>query len=250
MTIKTIELQFETGRTSFCRYAPEVGKTFYLGPFIQVRAILSEQKSVWPRISPESALFGHHLTARIPWEMASRLFEYVETRMNGEVLPSGSCYEFAAFMIGYDESRFHATSRINKLFLNSQRLPEPLSNIPIMPPGELIIVAHPDHLAIGIEDEYGNRDPDYGDMGHGPLYVQHAAISVGTVEGHPSGHKETWVIHRTAWNGRLALDPLSAVLRGYRKSLIMHPHIWAGGSLPPEDLHLYRVMHPHLPDAN
>lgn len=177
-------------------------------------------------------------TLELPLWLTRRLSQYALQLVARDSLRAdkGNCHDFTMSMLGYDVKDWkEATVIVSKEREDAAQVSVDVSTIDL---GIGLIVAHPDY-EIAPPPHYPYFD-NYAPppIGHGPIHTVHSGLSVGELEDGGS-----WVLHRIAMGGALALDPLSKFRSAYDQSpqLIPLDH-WRDGIRPtPDDMHLFQM---------
>lgn len=175
--------------------------------------------------------------------MVDSLIEYIDSRLFASDSSGGNCHDFTCYLTGMDVEPPAATRIVNGLRSTRLSAVEQAGSIPL---GDVVIVTHPNHVMIG-PIVNGERHPDYGSEGHGPLRVQHSAVSVGSVVmmGAVSKHQDVpHALQRMSLNGPFGLTSISGIMEQY-KDLVPHgidTSCWAEGRAPsPDDVYLHSL---------
>jgi hypothetical protein len=182
--------------------------------------------------------------ARLPQGMVEALVAYVEDRYEApkDCRSQGNCHDFACFLAGFDAEYKIATKAVNNIFSSHIDMTATQDYLHI-PLGDLVVIGHPNHIMTGPLVN-GQRNSAYSSDGHGPLLVQHSAVSIGVVaetENSETTRKEvTHMLQRMALGGPLGITSLPDTLEEYKQFVpTLDWRYWMNGAPQADDLCAY-----------
>lgn len=238
-----IEVGIETVPTTYLRPGLHTATPY---PCIKEIEVAGERKTLPSDVVPSVDLDtegSKQYIARLTRQMVASLVGYIDSRTLATDGSRGNCHDLTCYLIGIDVEPPTATWIVNSLLSDKLLVAESVNSVPF---GDVVVVAHPNHVMVG-PIVNGARHPDYSAEGHGPLRVQHSAVSIGSVvmAGGAGEYQDvSHALQRMSLNGPFGLTSIPEVMRQYEDLVpnAIDPSCWAEGHAPrPDEVCLYRL---------